>query len=213
MSINDIFTEEYINKSISGLMKKPDSHGIDGIKARDFVEWFNLNKVEFMEDVKTNGYTSDPVKSIEMLKVNGKRRKVNLLTAKDRFLENLVLSYLEDKVELYKNSFAFQKNKSVKDAITLIKNFISADNYFMLEVDVENYFDNIDLDLLSEFIYDNVDDDDVHRLIIALVKHIIYDNDEVCENNKGIIQGSTLSPILSNIFLNKFDYFSLEENK
>lgn len=207
ITMNDIINEDNIRKSLKFMKKKPDSCGSDGVYLSELDTYWERNKKQICERIRENQYTFGIVKQIDLLQKSGKNRRISIYNSIDRLLLHTVSSLLETELDrlLCDCSYAFRRNKGVIKAAEQAAKYINTGEEYVVKIDITNYFDEINHDILRQQLYDaGMDEDLIDFVIKSISVTVEYDN-ELTETKKGIIQGNPLSPILSNIYLNKFD--------
>ena len=163
---------------------------------------------EFIDRVKTKfrDYKTMQVRRVYIPKKNGKIRPLGIPTFTERLCQQCIKQILEPIFEskFFKHSYGFRPGRSQHDALARCGFLINMSNCRqVIEVDIKSYFDNIDFTVLSRILWSNgIHDKELLTIIRKILQAPIY-NEGIPE--KGICQGSVLSPLLSNIYLNEFD--------
>ena len=145
----------------------------------------------------------------DFIKKSGGKRKISSFGTVDRF----ILRLLEQKLNRYLNDsflehcFAYQENKGVLAAVSCVQQFLSQNLHHLVEIDLHHYFDQIDLEKLQEQLGGILEDRRVLDLLTAYLYASVSYQGQVHENTIGLIQGSAISPVLSNLYLRDFDQF------
>ena len=113
---------------------------------------------------------------------------------------------------LSENSYAFCKGRGISDAVNCAVSFIDKECEYILNIDLENYFDSINHDILLRKLNDIIDEPHLLKLIESFFKCSIKRDNTIYTKHKGLVQGSPLSPILSNFFLCQADRFLEDKN-
>jgi len=138
---------------------------------------------------------------IETKKQNGDKRIISVPAIRDRIVQGALLNVLQPifEREFLDCSFAYRPNRGAHKAINRVEKLLKKGFKWIVSADIASFFDEVDQVLLISFIKEKVND----IRVIELLEKILYS--EATENKKGIAQGSVISPLLSNIYLNNFD--------
>ena len=127
----------------------------------------------------------------------------------DRFITRLLSQklrrYLEP--EFYANSFAYQENKGILDAIALAQRYLQEGKCVLVEIDLKDYFDTISIEGLLEILQEKITDAAVMQLVKEYLFCRIKNNNHIENKTIGLVQGNSISPILSNLYLHQMDVF------
>ncbi len=181
--------------------------GVDGVTIERFEEglYENLNKLA--QEIQDRSYVPLPLLKILVDKGNGEARGLCIPTVRDRVAQTAVYQIIEPILdrEFEECSFAYRKGRSVKQAVYRIKYFYEKGYRWVVEADIDAFFDTVDHGLLLEKLKRHVQAEDILRLIGLWLKAEVWDGESVKVIAKGIPQGSPISPILANLFLDELD--------
>ena len=205
--INEILGKKNINITFKVLESKYSSNAKATQELNDFKEYYELNKKIIRSQIMEDKYKIDSIKLSEIIDYKGKRRIISKLSMKDNFFARAIMRVLEKRLasKFSEKSFAYQKNKGIVEELELIKKYIQEGAIYVAKLDIQDFFDNISHDKMLLILEKQKVDKITMKLIEKFLKCEIEYNNINSQKIKGIIQGSPLSPILSNIYLNNFD--------
>ena len=203
ITLNEIMGKQNVKTVMNDLYKKSYSK-------RAFIEfqkYYENNKQIIRQEIENNKYQPENIILKEIINYRGKRRSVSILNIKDKFISKLLLEVLEKYIapNFSENSFAYQKGKGTTQAILKIKKLVEEGNEIVGKIDIKDYFDTINHEKLLKMMQDVKIERRVIELINKFIKCKVDYQYSTYTKTQGIIQGSPLSAILSNIYLDSFD--------
>lgn len=210
--MKEIFTQENLQISVDKLLTKNNSCGIDGIFISEYSEYWKLNKDKILESILNGSYKPDSVERIEILKTNGKKRKISKYTCTDRVILDVIKRTLTPiwESEFSKYSYAYQENKGVQVAVKQAADFIEQGGKWVVELNIKDFFDNINLERLESMLRTKIKNENLIKLIHQYLYIMVSEDYKKTRNTRGLIQGSPISPLLSNIYMKDFDLYMEE---
>jgi Retron-type reverse transcriptase len=181
--------------------------GVDGITVEKFDERVKKNIDTLRNELFTASYQPLPLLRILVDKGNGEARALSVPAVKDRVVQTAVLDVTRPlfEAEFEECSFAYRKGRSVKQAVYRIQEYYEDGYVWVVDADIDAFFDSVDHDILVKKVKKIIKNKDIIRLITLWVKAEVWDGKSVETLEKGLPQGSAISPILANLFLDKFD--------
>jgi RNA-directed DNA polymerase len=181
--------------------------GIDGETIEDFGRDNQRNLDRLREIISKSNYQPHPLKQVLIPKDNGKTRELRIPTVRDRIIQQALLNVLVPQVEptFSPCSFAYRPNLSIVKAVEKIADWRDLGYHWILDADIVKYFDSIDHQILLRELRQHIDHPGILCLIKAWISAGIQVNEEIILQVKGIPQGAVISPLLANIYLDKFD--------
>ena len=203
ITLNEIMGKQNVKTVMNDLYKKSYSK-------RAFIEfqkYYENNKQIIRQEIENNKYQPENIILKEIINYKGKRRLVSILNIKDKFISKLLLEVLEKYIapNFSENSYAYQKGKGTTQAILKIKKLVEEGNEIVGKIDIKDYFDTINHEKLLKMMQDVKIERRVIELINKFIKCKVDYQYSTYTKTQGIIQGSPLSAILSNIYLDSFD--------
>lgn len=158
-------------------------------------------------EIQRNIYRPLPLLKILVDKGNGEARALCVPAVRDRVAQASVLQVVEPvfEAEFEQCSFAYRKGRSVKQAVYQVKEYRDKGYCWIVDADIDEFFDSIDHGLLLDRVNRLLKDTGILRLIEMWIKAEVWDGQAVTQLTRGIPQGSVISPILANLFLDQLD--------
>jgi len=181
--------------------------GIDGITVDKFEIDLYKNLTDIQTDLENQAYKPDPLLRFYVEKDSGEKRPLSVPTVRDRVAQTAVMLALNPifEQEFEDVSFGYRPNRSRHNAIFQIGRWRDEGFTWVIDADIDSYFDEVDHGILLERLKEIIGDEYVISLIMQWIKSPAYDKDEVIVPPKGLPQGSVISPLLANLYLDKFD--------
>lgn len=179
--------------------------GIDGMT----LDGFGKEVVDtLILQIKNHTYQPNPVKRVYIPKKNGKKRPLGISSSADKLVQEVIRMILESIYEptFSKRSHGFRHDKSCHTALQQIQGTFTGVKWFV-EGDIKGYFDNIDHHILVNILRERIKDEAFIELIWKFLKSGYMENWKYNTTYSGVAQGSGFSPILANLYLDKFDKF------
>lgn len=211
--MNELLSKKNQRIAMAFLGEKKDGCGRDGIRVSDFKEYWDINHERIETELRNVTYTPGVIMTHEIINAHGKRRIVSMLNTTDRYITRLLAQKLRRYVEplFLPDSFAYQENKGTLQAVMRIKEYAEAGNEILVEVDLKNYFDSVPLDRMHQMISNNIRDQSVSLLIKSYLFCQLEMDDRILGKEVGLVQGNSISPILSNWYLHSLDVYMTEQ--
>ncbi|MBQ3521166.1 MAG: group II intron reverse transcriptase/maturase [Firmicutes bacterium] len=181
--------------------------GIDGISTKEVRDYLVKNWSSIRERIRQRKYKPQPVLRVEIPKPNGGVRNLGIPNVIDRIIEQAIVQVLTPIVEPHfsEYSYGFRPKRSAQQAIIKLLEYLNDGYTYIVDIDLEKFFDNVHHDKLMTLVRNIIHDPDTESLIHKYLKAGVMVKGKYEETPVGTPQGGNLSPLLSNIMLNKLD--------
>lgn len=182
--------------------------GIDKMTVKEMREWFKHNVDGLIRQIEEGRYAPSPVLRVEIpKKEKGKVRKLGIPTVVDRVVQQAIVTQLTPLFEpkFSESSFGFRPNKSAHGALCACKRHIDEGYAWVVDMDLEKFFDTVCQSKLIQVLSETVTDGRVVSLIHKYLNAGVMVDGRLEETKVGMPQGGPLSPLLSNVMLNELD--------
>jgi len=182
--------------------------GIDGVSVKGFRKHLSDNLSQIHEELRSGTYKPHAVKRVYIDKEDGSKRPLGIPTVKDRVVQQALLNVLQPifEPEFHPSSYGYRPGRSAHHAIAKAERFTRHYGLdHVLDMDLTKCFDTLDHQLILSSVNEKVSDGKVLKLIESFLKSGIVDKGKFEPTEKGSPQGGIISPLLTNIYLNKFD--------
>lgn len=205
--IKVILSEENLDEALRRVKANKGTSGIDKMPVSKLDEYFKAHKEEIKTSIMEMKYNPLPVRRVYIPKSNGKKRPLGIPTAVDRVIQQAVAQVLSQIYDssFSENSYGFRPNRSAHDAMDKVLEYLNEGYEWVIDLDIEKYFDTVNHDKLISILREKVNDKTTLHLIRAFLRAGVMEKGLVSPTEVGVPQGGPLSPILSNIYLDKFD--------
>lgn len=205
--IEEILSEENLNEAIKRVKANKGASGNDKMTTSELDDYFAKHKDEIISQIMNKSYKPQPVRRVYIPKSNGKLRPLGIPVVIDRVIQQAISIKLAEVYEpIFSNlSCGFRPGRDCHLAISKVLGFLNNGFEWVIDLDIEKYFDTVNHDKLISILREQVKDSATLHLIRSFLKAGVMDDGLVTSTTIGVPQGGPLSPILSNIYLDKFD--------
>lgn len=181
--------------------------GIDGISIEDVNKYLKENWIDIKTKILKRKYKPQPVLRVEIPKPNGGVRNLGIPTVVDRIIEQAIAQILTPMFEpqFSEHSYGFRPGRRAQQAIVELLEYLNDGYTYIVDIDLEKFFDNVPQDKLMYLVGKTVKDPDVISLVTKYLRAGVMVKGKYEETTIGTPQGGNLSPLLSNIMLNELD--------
>jgi len=205
--IEEILSIENLNEAIKRVKTNKGASGVDKMSVDKLESYFNEHRKEIIESIMNKTYRPQPVRRVYIPKSNGKLRPLGIPTVVDRVIQQAIAQRLSP---IYENifseySYGFRPNRDCHTAMNKVLEYLNDGFEWVIDLDIEKYFDTVNHDKLISILREQVNDSHTLHLIRKFLQAGVMDNGLISSTTIGVPQGGPLSPILSNIYLDKLD--------
>lgn len=205
--IDQILSQSNLKEAIKRVKANKGAAGVDKRTIYEIDDYFKKHQAEIKQSIKTMKYRPQAVRRVYIPKANGKKRPLGIPTVVDRVIQQAISQIL---MKIYDSEFSaysygFRPKRSAHDAMEQVLEYLDEGYQWVIDLDIEKYFDTVNHDKLISTLREQINDKTTLHLIRSFLKAGIIEDGLVKPNKLGVPQGGPLSPILSNIYLDKFD--------
>lgn len=205
--IERVLSKDNLNEAYKQVIRNKGASGIDEMTCEEVKDYLKVNGDKLINQILNREYQPLPVRRVEIPKPNGGIRKLGVPTVVDRIIQQALVQVLTPIFEptFSEYSYGFRPNRRCQNAIDRTLELINEGYEWIVDLDLEKFFDNVPHDKLIRIIDNEVKDSDITSLIMKYLKAGVMVNGTFEETNVGTPQGGNLSPLLSNIYLTLLD--------
>lgn len=205
--LEEILNPNNLNKAYKRVISNKGVAGVDGITVEAEFDYLKENKDKILNQIRKRRYKPQPVKRVQIPKENGKKRNLGIPTVTDRIIQQAIVQVISPIFEkqFNDNSYGFRPNRSCEQAVIKALEYLNDGYEWIVDIDLERFFDTVNQDRLITIIGKTIEDGDVVSLIRKYLSAGVMENGIVKATEVGTPQGGNLSPLLSNIMLNELD--------
>lgn len=205
--IDQILSQSNLKEAIKRVKANKGAAGVDKRTIYEIDDYFKKHQVEIKQSIRAMKYKPQAVRRVYIPKANGKKRPLGIPTVVDRVIQQAISQVLMKiyDPEFSAYSYGFRPKRSAHDAMEQVLEYLDEGYQWVVDLDIEKYFDTVNHDKLISTLREQINDKTTLHLIRSFLKAGIMEDGLVKPNKLGVPQGGPLSPILSNIYLDKFD--------
>uniref|UniRef100_UPI00259609E8 group II intron reverse transcriptase/maturase n=1 Tax=uncultured Allobacillus sp. TaxID=1638025 RepID=UPI00259609E8 len=205
--LDSILRRDNLERAQKQVIKNKGAAGVDGMTTGELPLYMLENTKDIIRQIRQREYRPSPVKRVEIPKDNGGVRLLGIPTVVDRVIQQAIAQVLTPifNRQFHPNSYGFRPGRNAEMAIRQALEFMNDGYEWVVDIDLERFFDTVNHDRLMNLVSRTVKDGDV----ISLIRKFLVSGVQLDEGYKetiiGTPQGGNLSPLLSNIMLNELD--------
>ncbi len=165
--IDDILSNENMNRAYKQVIKNKGAAGIDGMECNDLLSHLKVNGHQLRESIRNQSYKPMPVKRVEIPKDNGSKRKLGIPTVTDRMIQQAAAQVLTPIYErkFHTNSYGFRPGKSAQQAVLKAAEYMNEGYNWVVDIDLEKFFDTVEHDKMISILNKEIKDGKTLSLI------------------------------------------------
>ena len=205
--IEVILSKENLNRAYKKVVSNKGASGVDGVTVEELGDYIRENKDEIVASIRNRTYMPKPVRRVYIPKDNGKQRPLGIPTVLDRTIQQAIAQPISDIYEevFSEYSYGFRPGRSCHDAIGQALCYLNNGYEWVVDIDIEQFFDRVNHDKLIQILREQVNDSTTLNLIRKYLKAGVMEKGLEKATITGVPQGGPLSVVCSNIYLDKLD--------
>ena len=205
--LENMLSDENIMEAYKQVKRNKGAPGVDGMTIDELKGYLDENLEIIKEQIRTRKFKPSPVRRVEIPKENGGVRNLGVPTVIDRLIQQTIVQVLTPIYEplFSDSSYGFRPNRCCEMAIIKALEYMNDGYEWVVDIDLERFFDNVNHDKLISLLMKNVKNGEIISLIRKFLVSGIMIDGEYKESIIGTPQGGNLSPLLSNVMLNELD--------
>jgi RNA-directed DNA polymerase len=205
--MEQIISRQNLLKALKRVESNQGAAGIDGVSTEQLREYVMQHWESIRQQLLEGAYKSAPVRRVEIPKPDGGIRLLGIPTVIDRLIQQAVLQVLTPifEPEFSQNSFGFRPQRCGHDAVRQAQRYIQEGYRIVVDIDLEQFFDRVNHDILMNRMARKVKDKRILKLIRAYLKSGVMIGGVCVSSEEGAPQGGPLSPLLANVLLDDLD--------
>jgi RNA-directed DNA polymerase len=206
-SMEAIVARDNLKKALAQVRRNKGAPGVDGMTVDDLAPYLKDHWPAIRTRLLDGTYRPLPVRRVEIPKAAGGLRPLGIPTVLDRFIQQAVMQVLQAAWDrsFCEHSYGFRPGRSAQGAVRAAQAYIAAGNRFVVDLDIEKFFDRVNHDILMGLVAKRVSDRRILRLIRGFLTAGVLADGLVGPTDEGTPQGGPLSPLLSNLMLDELD--------
>ena len=205
--MEQVVTQDNATVAWRAVKRNGGAPGIDGMTTRQRRDHVRAHWETIRAKLLAGTYVPSPVRRVEIPKPNGGVRLLGIPTVLDRWIQQMLLQVLQAIFDptFSAQSFGFRPGKRAHDAVCTARNYVQAGKNWVVDMDITQFFDRVNHDILMNRIGQTIRDKRVLRLMGKYLRAGVMVEGVVQSSEEGTPQGGPLSPLLANIYLDALD--------
>jgi RNA-directed DNA polymerase len=205
--IEQILQDANLTMACKEVISNKGAGGVDGMQVKELKSYLDQHRRFLTDQIRNCQYHAHPIRGKEIPKGKGKTRLLGIPTVVDRMLQQAVLRVISLHYEMNfsSHSYGFRPQRNTIQATSKALGYINSGYQYIVEIDLEKFFDNVDHTLLLQLLYRKIKCKATMCLIRRWLRAPLMKDGKLIKRRIGIPQGSPLSPLLANIVLHELD--------
>ncbi|USS95292.1 group II intron reverse transcriptase/maturase [Serratia symbiotica] len=202
-----ILNQENLKQALKRVKANKGAPGVDGISVSELPDHLKRQWPELRSNLLAARYKPQPVRRVDIPKPGGGTRQLGIPTVMDRFIQQAVMQVLQSHwgPTFSESSYGFRVGRSAHQAVKRAKRYVEEGQHWMVDIDLEKFFDRVNHDVLMSRVAKRITDKRVLKLMRAFLNAGIMQAGLLSPQMEGTPQGGLLSPLLSNVLLDELD--------
>ena len=206
--MTEVLDDENLKRALERVKRNKGAPGIDGMTVDELGVHLETNWPGIRAQLVAGNYCPKPVRRVEIPKPDGRKRLLGIPTVVDRFIQQAVAQVVQQRWEphFHPNSYGFRPGRNAHQAVRYAQTTIRQGYDWVVDIDLEAFFDRVNHDRLMVRVRQHVDAPDVLTLINRFLKGGVQVDGQKQATTQGVPQGGPLSPVLANVVLDELDW-------
>ncbi|SDE01175.1 RNA-directed DNA polymerase [Bradyrhizobium brasilense] len=206
-SMEAVIERENLKTALAQVTRNKGAAGVDGMTVDELPAHLKEHWLAIRAQLLEGTYKPQPVRRVEIPKTSGGLRPLGIPTVLDRLIQQAVMQVLQADWDgtFSETSFGFRPGRSAHQAVERAQTYIAAGHSFVVDIDLEKFFDRVNHDILMGLVAKRVTDKRLLKLIRGFLNAGVLERGLVSPTEEGTPQGGPLSPLLSNLMLDVLD--------
>ena len=205
--MEQVVDRDNLNRAYFRVVTNKGSAGVDGMAVDDLLDWCRTNGPALRDSLLDGTYRPSPVKGVEIPKPGGGTRQLGIPTVVDRLVQQAILQVLNPILDpkFSDSSYGFRPGRGAHDALASASRYVSEGHVYVVDLDLEKFFDRVNHDILMARLARHVKDKRLLKIVRAFLTAGLMHDGVVHDRSEGTPQGGPLSPLLANLLLDDLD--------
>lgn len=205
--LEQAFARENMQRAWKRVKANKGAAGVDGLDINQTAEHLRCAWPTLRQQLLQGTYRPQPVRRVGIPKSDGSERELGIPTVTDRLIQQALLQVLQPRIDptFSEHSYGFRPGRRAQDAVLAAQHYAQHGFHVVVDVDLSNFFDRVNHDILIDRLNKRVNDTGVIRLVRAYLNAGMMDGGVAIRRVQGTPQGGPLSPLLANVLLDEVD--------